>query len=61
MENTLAEGAPKPHRRRRRSHGKSSKTKHDQRKRLKRIGLWLLIGLIGGIIVAGIAVIAGRD
>jgi hypothetical protein len=59
MENTLAEDAPNPPGRKRRSNRKSSKTVYERRRRLKMIGLWLLIGLIGGIVVAGIAVMAG--
>jgi hypothetical protein len=46
-------------RRRRRSSRKSSKASFQQRKRLKNIGFWLLTGLIGGVVVAGIAVLAG--
>ncbi len=48
-----------PRRRRRRSSQKSSKTKHQQRMQLKKLGYLLLTGLIGGVLVAGIAVLAG--
>jgi hypothetical protein len=45
--------------RRRRSHKKSSKELYETRRRWKAIGLWLLLGLIGIVFVALIAVYAG--
>lgn len=58
MENSLAEiGHPQPHRRRR--HRKSRKELYQQRRRWKNIGFWVLVGVIGAAIVAGIAVFAG--
>lgn len=59
MDNSLSTNAQPPPRRRRRSGKKSSKTIYQQRRRWKNIGFWLLAGLIGGIAVAGIAVLAG--
>jgi len=59
MQNTLPDGAQNASGRKRRSHKKSSKQVYQQRRRLKKIGLWLLAGLVGGVIVAGIAVMAG--
>jgi len=45
--------------RRRRSHKKSSKERYETRRRWKAIGWWLLLGLIGIVFVALIAVYAG--
>jgi hypothetical protein len=45
--------------RRRRSHKKSSKERYETRRRWKTIGWWLLLGLIGVVFVALIAVYAG--
>lgn len=45
--------------RRRRSHKKSSKEVYETRRRWKAIGWWLLLGLIGVVFVAVIAVYAG--
>jgi hypothetical protein len=59
MENTLSDDAQNPPRRKRRSKGKSSKAKYEQRRRWKRTGLWLLVGLLGGVVVAAIATMAG--
>ena len=46
--------------RRRRSH-KSSKQRYETRRRWKNIGWWLLLGLIGIVFVAMIAVFAGSS
>jgi hypothetical protein len=61
MENTLAEETQNPPRRRRRTHRKSAKTSYQQRRRWKTIGMWLLAGLIGGVAVAAIAIMAGQS
>jgi hypothetical protein len=45
--------------RRRRSHKKSSKERFEMRRRWKAIFYWLLLGLIGIVCVALIAVYAG--
>jgi hypothetical protein len=45
--------------RRRRSHKKSSKERYETQRRWKAIGWWLLLGLIGVVFVALIAVYAG--
>jgi hypothetical protein len=58
MENIPAEIAEEP-RRRRRSHKKSSKATFQRRRRIKQIGFWLVGGLVGGLIVTGIAILAG--
>jgi len=61
MENTPVEDAQHTSRKRRRSSRKSSKASYQQRRRWKMIGFWLLAGLIGGVAVAAIAVIAGNS
>ena len=45
--------------RKRRSHKKSSKELYEMRRRWKAIFFWLLLGLIGIVVVALIAVYAG--
>jgi hypothetical protein len=60
MENSLAEREQSQHRKRRRSPRKSGKQLYERRKKLKNIGWWVLIGVIGVVAVAGISVLAGN-
>ncbi len=61
MENNAAENAQSPGTKRRRSRRKSRKLSHQQRKRLRIMGYWLLAGAIGIIVVTAIAVMAGNN
>jgi hypothetical protein len=58
LETSLVEDAQTKSPRRRR-HKKSSKEIYERRRRWKAIGLWLLLGLLGVVLVAAIAVFAG--
>jgi ferric-dicitrate binding protein FerR (iron transport regulator) len=60
MENNAAGSEQPRHQPRRRSHRKSSKALYERRRRWKNIGLWVLACAVGGMIVAIIAVFAGR-
>jgi hypothetical protein len=59
MENSPAENPEIKARRRRRSHPKRSKEAIERGRRLKAIGLWILIIVVGASLVAAIAILAG--
>jgi hypothetical protein len=58
---TLVDNSEEAPKKRRRSSRKSSKVTYQRRRELKRIGYWIVLGVIGILIVTTIAIFAGRS